>query len=175
VTMVPNGAYLSSGAAGALEMRPRVPLAMFAVALLMGGCTTGSTKPPKKVEATTTTTSAAEAIAAARTYFRALVADISKATARDVKALAAAPVMTQQISNAYTQFANDALTFQSEVASYHWPSSAASDARNLVMALSAVAADGQLAASNLPTPNYNRDNDTEIADLKLLSADLGNT
>ena len=156
-------------------MRLRVLLAMFAAALLMGGCTSGSTKPPKKVEATTTTTSAAEAIAAARTYFRAVAADANKADARDTKALAAAPVMTQQISSAYTQFANDTLRFESQVASHRWPLSTVSDARNLVMALSAEAADWQMAASNFPTPNYNRDVDTVIADLQLLSADLENT
>lgn len=166
-------------------MRTHIPLTLFAAALFLSGCTIGGTKPPKKAEAPTTTTtstakvttstlSPADAISAARKYLRVIVADDIKSVARDEKALAAAPVMTQQSSNAYTQFANDILTFQSRVASYNWPRSAASDARKLVSALSAVAADFQQAASGSLTPNYNRDNDTEIADLQLLSADLKN-
>lgn len=154
-------------------MRLRVLLAILTAGLLTSGCTTSHPSHPKKAEVTTTTVSEAKGIVAARTYFTTITKESQAADARDAKALAAAPVMTQQIANAYTQFSNDTLRYQLEIARYHWPRSVASDAHNLVMALAALAADWQSAASKLPTPNYNLDNDNVIADPQLLSADLG--
>jgi hypothetical protein len=156
-------------------MRPHVLFAIAAVALLTSGCAPSSIRPSKTIESTTTTTTVTVSTVTAKHYLRDLLADSSKDAARDEKALAVAPKNTYQISHAYTQFEDDTLTLQAKVASYHWPRVAAEDAGNLVLALSALAADWQLRASNIPVPNYNHDNDTVIADLQRLSADLGST
>jgi hypothetical protein len=100
-------------------MRPQILLAIATVALLTSGCAPSSIKPSKTIESTTTTTTVAESTAAAKHYFLDLLADSSRDEARDEKDLAVAPVNTQQIADACTQFADDTLTLQAEVASYH--------------------------------------------------------
>ena len=160
-----------------MQVRTRVLFAMFAMfatSLVLGGCDASTASGLKSVE-TPTTLSTSRDLARARHYLRTIVEEDRKSMVRDSNALANSPIESKQISKAYSQFAVDTLKFQSQIVRYSWPTSAKTDARNVVTALSALVADWRLAARILPDPNYLQDDDAEVADLQHLSADLANT
>ena len=149
-----------------------VPILLLAGLVLSGCGTSPSPTSVTKLAPTTTTTSAARSISAAQRYLKVISSQYLIALGRAAQALNSAQVLTPQSSAAYSQFENASLIFQGEVAAYHWPKVAEADARSLVRALSAIIADDQLAANYQPTPNFTLDNATQIADLRLLDADL---